>query len=390
MDVYEPAEDSFLLQKYVKEHAFGRVLDIGTGSGIQALTAADCKNVREVVAVDINKRAIKELSAKRNRKVRAIESDLFSQVNDKFNLIIFNPPYLPQDLGINDPALYGGEKGWEVSEKFFSEVSDYLISNGKILFLFSSLTDKDKIEEMISGRLLDFQELATEKLPLFETLYVYLIEKSQLLIDLERKNVFGINYLTHGKRGNIFIGQQDKSTLVKTHFAKSEIAKVAIKVKRAESKAINRMSNEVNWLKLLNKKNIGPKLLFYGEDYFVYEYVEGSFILDWVKGKSRKKVVFVLINVLNQCFIMDKMGVSKEEMHHPFKHVLVDKFSVPILIDFERCSRTEKPKNVTQFIEFISRGDLGFDIEILRSLAKKYKKDFLEESFNKIVSYLQS
>jgi len=390
MDVYEPAEDSFLLQKYVEEHAFGRVLDIGTGSGIQALTAADCKNVREVVAVDINKRAIKELSAKRNRKVRAIESDLFSQVNDKFNLIIFNPPYLPQDLGINDPALYGGEKGWEVSEKFFSEVSDYLISNGKILFLFSSLTDKDKIEEMISGRLLDFQELATEKLPLFETLYVYLIEKSQLLIDLERKNVFGINYLTHGKRGNIFIGQQDKSTLVKTHFAKSEIAKVAIKVKRAESKAINRMSNEVNWLKLLNKKNIGPKLLFYGEDYFVYEYVEGSFILDWVKGKSRKKVVFVLINVLNQCFIMDKMGVSKEEMHHPFKHVLVDKFSVPILIDFERCSRTEKPKNVTQFIEFISRGDLGFDIEILRSLAKKYKKDFLEESFNKIVSYLQS
>jgi len=390
MDVYEPAEDSFLLQKYVKEHAFGRVLDIGTGSGIQALTAADCKNVREVVAVDINKRAIKELSAKRNRKVRAIESDLFSQVNDKFNLIIFNPPYLPQDLGINDPALYGGEKGWEVSEKFFSEVSDYLISNGKILFLFSSLTDKDKIEEMISGRLLDFQELATEKLPLFETLYVYLIEKSQLLIDLERKNVFGINYLTHGKRGNIFIGQQDKSTLVKTHFAKSEIVKVAIKVKRAESKAINRMSNEVNWLKLLNKKNIGPKLLFYGEDYFVYEYVEGSFILDWVKGKSRKKVVFVLINVLNQCFIMDKMGVSKEEMHHPFKHVLVDKFSVPILIDFERCSRTEKPKNVTQFIEFISRGDLGFDIEILRSLAKKYKKDFLEESFNKIVSYLQS
>jgi release factor glutamine methyltransferase len=390
MDVYEPAEDSFLLQKYVEEHAFGRVLDIGTGSGIQALTAADCKNVREVVAVDINKRAIKELSAKRNRKVRAIESDLFSQVNDKFNLIIFNPPYLPQDLGINDPALYGGEKGWEVSEKFFSEVSDYLISNGKILFLFSSLTDKDKIEEMISGRLLDFQELATEKLPLFETLYVYLIEKSQLLIDLERKNVFGINYLTHGKRGNIFIGQQDKSTLVKTHFAKSEIVKVAIKVKRAESKAINRMSNEVNWLKLLNKKNIGPKLLFYGEDYFVYEYVEGSFILDWVKGKSRKKVVFVLINVLNQCFIMDKMGVSKEEMHHPFKHVLVDKFSVPILIDFERCSRTEKPKNVTQFIEFISRGDLGFDIEILRSLAKKYKKDFLEESFNKIVSYLQS
>ena len=193
MDIYQPAEDSYLLQKYVQKHAFGRVLDLGTGSGIQALTAVERKDVREVVAVDLNEKAIKELkkeiSQKKIRKITVKKSDLFSNVKDKFDTIIFNPPYLPQDkVGnelIEDPALYGGKHGWEISEKFFSEVNDYLVANGKILFLFSSLTNKEKIEEIISQNLLEFKELEKQKLPMFETLYVYLIEKSKVLRELE-------------------------------------------------------------------------------------------------------------------------------------------------------------------------------------------------------------
>ena len=52
--IYEPAEDSYLLQKLVRQYAIGRVLDMGTGSGIQALTAIESPNSREVIAVDIN------------------------------------------------------------------------------------------------------------------------------------------------------------------------------------------------------------------------------------------------------------------------------------------------------------------------------------------------
>ena len=101
MDIYQPAEDSYLLQKHVKKYAFGRVLDLGTGSGIQALTAIKNKEVREVVAVDVNKNAIEELNNKvkseKIRKVKVIFSHLFSNVRNKFDTIIFNPPYLPQD-----------------------------------------------------------------------------------------------------------------------------------------------------------------------------------------------------------------------------------------------------------------------------------------------------
>ena len=53
--LYGPREDSKLLEKYVSQYAKGSVLDIGTGSGIQALTAAKSGKVKSVLATDIQK-----------------------------------------------------------------------------------------------------------------------------------------------------------------------------------------------------------------------------------------------------------------------------------------------------------------------------------------------
>ena len=106
MDIYEPKEDSELLKKYVSKFAIGRVLDMGTGSGIQALEAVKSKDVREVIAVDINPQAIKKLNLEVKKtlckKIKTVKSNLFSTMEGKFNTILFNPPYLPQDKGIED------------------------------------------------------------------------------------------------------------------------------------------------------------------------------------------------------------------------------------------------------------------------------------------------
>ncbi|HHI04291.1 MAG TPA: methyltransferase domain-containing protein, partial [Candidatus Woesearchaeota archaeon] len=56
-EVYEPMEDSFLLAEHVKKHSNGFVLDVGTGSGIQAITASEKANL--VIGVDISRDAIK-------------------------------------------------------------------------------------------------------------------------------------------------------------------------------------------------------------------------------------------------------------------------------------------------------------------------------------------
>jgi len=394
MEIYEPAEDSYLLQKQIRNYALGRVLDMGTGSGIQALEAMGCPNVREVVAVDINPQVVvelnKEIKEKHYRKIKAVKSDLFENVEGKYHLIIFNPPYLPQDQGIEDWALYGGEKGWELSERFFHKTADYLLAEGVILFLFSTLTDKKKIDEIITRQLFEFKQIDSEKLA-FEELFVYEIKKGKLLRELEAHNIENLNYFAQGKRGVIYTGTQDKSRFIKTHFAKKELVKVAVKIRRVDSKAEGRIENEAKWLKKLNKLGIGPRLLFSAEDYLVYEFVEGEFILDWLKRKNKGEVFSVILNVLKQCRELDKLNVNKEEMHHPQKHILIgDKVT---MLDFERCNETDKPKNVTQFVEFLSRiiGDLQcikWDVNVLRDLSREYKDTYAEESFQGILSYL--
>ena len=177
-EIYFPAEDSTLLAKHVKEYSKGLVLDMGTGSGIQAKIASE--NCDKVIAVDINEEAI-EYCEKHNKheKIEFRKSDLFSKVKEKFDLIIFNPPYLPmdkEDEAIYDVALFGGKKGWEVVEKFLIKAKEHLNKKGKILLLISSLTDKNKVEEVLLREDFIFNVIDELKLD-FERLYVYDIRK---------------------------------------------------------------------------------------------------------------------------------------------------------------------------------------------------------------------
>mgnify|MGYP001567581018 FL=1 len=56
--LYEPQEDTFLLQEQVKKYAKGKVLDLGTGTGILAKTALE--KTKDVLAADINNEAINQ------------------------------------------------------------------------------------------------------------------------------------------------------------------------------------------------------------------------------------------------------------------------------------------------------------------------------------------
>lgn len=168
--IYEPAEDSFLLQKHVKKYAYGKVLDMGAGSGIQALTALE--KTKDVVAVDIDPSAVKLLKEK---GIKAKVSDLFSNVKGKFDLIIFNPPYLPEDKREpKDSALTtaGGKRGYETIEKFLKQAKDFLKKDGKILMVCSSLTGN--VEELFKKYGYSFRKLDEEKF-FFEKIYVYLL-----------------------------------------------------------------------------------------------------------------------------------------------------------------------------------------------------------------------
>ncbi len=168
--VYRPSDDSYLLQGCMEKLASGTVLDMGTGSGIQAVTAAAKDNVVHVVAVDINPEA---LEATRRRaaeagvlaKMTLVQSDLFEKVEGSFDWILFNAPYLPSEGGINDPTWAGGERGAEVIERFLAAAHDHLSPGGSILLVYSSETG-------LTGDGFGYGwEILGEKRLFFETLY---------------------------------------------------------------------------------------------------------------------------------------------------------------------------------------------------------------------------
>src|SRR3989344_2491806 len=90
--MYTPAEDSYLIEKYVKEFARGKILEIGCGSGI--LLEAALKKSKDVIGVDIEEES---LAYCKEKGLNVKNSNLFSNVKGKFDFIIFNPPYLPED-----------------------------------------------------------------------------------------------------------------------------------------------------------------------------------------------------------------------------------------------------------------------------------------------------
>ena len=148
--VYRPAEDSYLLNEYVERLAEGLVLDLGTGSGIQALTAASRPEVSRVLATDVSVEAVVEARERAGAeglldRVDFLVGDLFGPVRGGvFDTVVFNPPYLPSEgWELRDEASRawsGGPTGGEVFRRFLSEAWRYLRPGGFILTVISSLT----------------------------------------------------------------------------------------------------------------------------------------------------------------------------------------------------------------------------------------------------------
>jgi len=97
------------LLTFIKSYAKGSILDLGSGTGILAKEAM--KYSRDVLAADINQESV---SYCKKQGIKAVKSDLFSNIKGKFDLIIFNPPYLPSGRFDKGKDTTGGKKGNEI------------------------------------------------------------------------------------------------------------------------------------------------------------------------------------------------------------------------------------------------------------------------------------
>ncbi|MFO7618816.1 MAG: HemK2/MTQ2 family protein methyltransferase [Thermoplasmata archaeon] len=175
-NVYAPAEDTYLLLSAVEIREGQRALEMGCGTGIIALHCA--KAGCRVKATDISIDAIE--NARMNAAINALDidlihSDLFAKVKGKFDVIIFNPPYLSvQDTGgLSDAEkwpLVGGENGHEVSARFLEAAPEHLEPDGKIYLLTSSESEAGVLGK--ASQYFSIRKIA-EKRIFFETLAAY-------------------------------------------------------------------------------------------------------------------------------------------------------------------------------------------------------------------------
>ena len=182
------------------------------------------------------------------------------------------------------------------------------------------------------------------------------------------------------------------------YFAKGKHGRVYLDKHNAIKKSSQlRIKNEVKWLKTLNKNGIGPKLISYNKNSFKYKFIKGEFITEFIEKNNKSKIRKILLDILKQCRVMDKLNVNKKEMHNPHKHIIINKDKA-FMIDFERCYKTNKPKNVTQFCQFIISNHLkpllikkGFKInrKKLLSLLIKYKHNQNEINFKNILLFIR-
>ena len=183
--VYEPSDDTFLLLDNLHLHGANLVLEIGTGTGLVSLVAS--RHVKKVVATDISSLALK--CAKNNfdlngvaSKIQLRQGSLFKPISrgETFDIILFNPPYLPADSREPEDSLTrswsAGEDGRAIIDEFLLNCDEFLKDNGKILLIQSSLSNPDKTIEILKNKRMKIEKL-DEKSFFYETIILFLITK---------------------------------------------------------------------------------------------------------------------------------------------------------------------------------------------------------------------
>ena len=126
-NIYQPAEDSYLMSRILKEQIPTllernnnlRFFEIGAGSGIHLETAYNVGIKKEnIFSSDINMNSVEHCNS---LGFNCVHSDLFENIEGQYDIIIFNPPYLPLDAKEpQDSALSttGGSRGDEIILRF--------------------------------------------------------------------------------------------------------------------------------------------------------------------------------------------------------------------------------------------------------------------------------
>ncbi|KYC54110.1 MAG: putative S-adenosylmethionine-dependent methyltransferase [Candidatus Methanofastidiosum methylothiophilum] len=181
--VYFPDDDSYLLIEAIDPSDSINALEIGVGSGIISMHLA--KTVNHVFGCDINPYALS--LSKTNASLNSINnlflfaSNIFSSLKfgALFDIIVFNPPYLPVDStpkDLIDLSYNGGSDGGLYIRQFLKDFNSFLSPNGKAYLLQSSLYPLENTINFLNQNNFRFKDKKFINLD-FESLHVFEISR---------------------------------------------------------------------------------------------------------------------------------------------------------------------------------------------------------------------
>lgn len=181
--IYKPREDTLLINKVLQDLANKnliakkKVLELGCGNCHNSIFCA--KHGASVFSLDINPDALKYglMHAKKESVVlNFVLSNMFQNLREtNFDIIIFNPPYLPSDK-IEDITVDGLEKGRHFIDIFIHDFDKYLKKGGFALLLHTDYNDLLETEQKLKEKGFKIQILKRERY-FFEELFVLKITK---------------------------------------------------------------------------------------------------------------------------------------------------------------------------------------------------------------------
>jgi putative serine/threonine protein kinase len=177
------------------------------------------------------------------------------------------------------------------------------------------------------------------------------------------KQVSNVNVLGKGCVGIVLIAYVDKK-------------KAALKVRRLDADR-SMMRHEAEMLEKANSAKVGPKLLGYTSNLLLMQLVDGFLLPVWLRKRVGKvRVKKVLREVLEQCWLLDSIGLDHGELSNGPKHIIIDSADRPFIVDFETASVNRAPANVTSICQFLFIS--GVAAEVVEKIGRKNKELIIE------------
>ncbi len=200
-----------------------------------------------------------------------------------------------------------------------------------------------------------------------------------------KKKAFDIPVLGRGHVGIVVI-------------ATTKTGQAALKIRRLDADR-KEMQHEAEMLAKANSVGIGPRLIATERDFLLMELIEGKLLPDWtanISGRgTSERIRTVLLDILEQCYRLDHVGLDHGELSRAPKHIVIDVLDKPHIVDFETASTTRRTSNVTSISQYlfmksqlaaILRRKLGkVDQRLLVADLRSYKHEPRKEKFEAIL-----